>query len=106
MVKITFVSHDGAQRTVEAEVGKSLMLAGKGNGVAGIDAECGGSCACATCQVYIEGEWAQKAGTVGEDEQLMLDFAAKIGPTSRLSCQIKVTADMDGMVVRTPPSQR
>ena len=73
--------------------------------VPGIDAECGGACACATCHVYIDEGWRAKTGEAAAMEQDMLDFAFDVRPTSRLSCQIKVTDDLDGLVVTTPERQ-
>jgi 2Fe-2S ferredoxin len=75
------------------------------NGVPGIEAECGGACACATCHVYVDEAWMDKAGVASAMEQDMLDFAYDVRPTSRLSCQIKVTAQLDGLLVTTPDRQ-
>jgi 2Fe-2S ferredoxin len=81
------------------------MEAAKLNSVAGIEAECGGACACATCHVYIDGAWREKVGKPAEMEEDMLDFAFDVREESRLSCQIKVSADLDGLVVRVPEKQ-
>jgi 2Fe-2S ferredoxin len=105
VVKILFIEHDGAQHLVEATVGHSLMAAAVRNSVPGILANCGGSCACATCHVYVDPAWADHAGSASELEQPMLEFAEHVEPTSRLSCQIKVTEKLDGLVVRLPASQ-
>jgi 2Fe-2S ferredoxin len=75
------------------------------NGVPGIEAECGGACACATCHVYVSEEWREKTGEAEPMEQDMLDFAYDVRPSSRLSCQIKVTPELDGLVVTTPERQ-
>src|SRR3989475_10958844 len=99
MVKITYISVDGAPRTVDAEVGSTVMETAIKNGVPGIEAECGGACACATCHVYVDEAWRGKTGEAAPMEQDMLDFAYDVRPNSRLSCQIKVTPDLDGLVV-------
>ncbi len=105
MPSIIFKDSDGATRTVEADLGSTVMEAAIRNGVPGIEAECGGACACATCHVYVDEAWAAKAGKAQPMEDDMLDFAFDVRPTSRLSCQIKVTADLDGLVVTTPARQ-
>ncbi|MBC2886671.1 (2Fe-2S)-binding protein [Ochrobactrum sp. CM-21-5] len=106
MTKITFVSADGATKTeIEAENGSSVMEAAIRNGIPGIDAECGGACACATCHVYVDEDWAETVGAPDAMEEDMLDFAYEVRPTSRLSCQIRVTNDLDGLVVQVPERQ-
>jgi 2Fe-2S ferredoxin len=105
MPKITFVSQDGTRRTVEAEVGSTVMEAAIKNGVPGIEAECGGACACATCHVYVEETWREATGKAEPMEEDMLDFAFDIRPNSRLSCQIKVSEKIDGLVVNVPTKQ-
>jgi ferredoxin, 2Fe-2S len=105
MAKITFVQPDGSQQTVEAAPGVTVMEAAKINRIAGIEAECGGACACATCHVYVDAAWADKAGKPASMEEDMLDFAFDVRPESRLSCQIKVTAALDGLVVQVPGKQ-
>lgn len=105
MAKITFIQANGTSQTVEASPGMSVMEAAVKNAVAGIDADCGGACACATCHVYVDPEWAQKAGSRTELEADMLDFAHEVKETSRLSCQIKVTDGLDGLTVRVPEKQ-
>ena len=105
MVSITFIDIQGTARTVEAEIGATVMETAIRNGVPGIDAECGGACACATCHVYVAEEWAEKAGGAESMEEDMLDFAFEVRPTSRLSCQIRVREDLDGLVVHTPARQ-
>ena len=105
MVKITFVQPDGSQQVVDATPGKTVMEAAKANLVPGIEAECGGACACATCHVYVDPEWREKTGEPSEMEEDMLDFAFDVREESRLSCQIKVTEDLDGLVVRVPEKQ-
>jgi 2Fe-2S ferredoxin len=105
MVKITFIDSDGTSRVVEAEVGATVMETAIKNGVPGIEAECGGACACATCHVYIDEGWRAKTGEASPMEQDMLDFGFDVRPESRLSCQIKVSDELDGLIVRTPARQ-
>jgi len=105
MPKITYVTADGAQHEVDAQTGSTVMETAIKNMVPGIEAECGGACACATCHVYVDETWAPKTGQPEPMEEDMLDFAYDVGPTSRLSCQIKVTDDLDGLVVRVPERQ-
>lgn len=105
MPKITFIDFDGNQSDVDASVGDSLMNAAVVNDVSGIDADCGGACACATCHVYIDPNWVSIVGPAQELEAEMLDVAEEVKDNSRLSCQINITQEMDGLVVRTPESQ-
>ncbi|MGL4325794.1 MAG: 2Fe-2S iron-sulfur cluster-binding protein [Beijerinckiaceae bacterium] len=105
MPKITFIDADGTRRTVDAEIGSTVMETAIRNSVPGIDAECGGACACATCHVYVDEAWAAQTGKAVPMEEDMLDFAFDVRPTSRLSCQIKVKAELDGLVVNTPAKQ-
>jgi 2Fe-2S ferredoxin len=105
MVKITYIESDGPSRTVEGEVGSTVMETAIRNNVPGIEAECGGACACATCHVYVDEAWQEKTGSPSPMEEDMLDFAFDVRPSSRLSCQIKVREDLDGLVVTVPPRQ-
>ena len=105
MVNITFIAHTGEKHTVAAEPGATVMETAIKHGVPGIEAECGGACACSTCHVYIEEEWREKVGEPSPMEEDMLDFAFEVKPNSRLSCQIKVREDLDGLTVRTPERQ-
>ena len=105
MVKITFIDTAGTARTVEGEVGSTVMETAIKNAVPGIEAECGGACACSTCHVYIDDAWREKAGEPSPMEEDMLDFAYEVQPRSRLSCQIKVREELDGLVVKTPERQ-
>jgi 2Fe-2S ferredoxin len=105
MVKITFIQPDGANQVVEAEPGVTVMEAAKLNDVPGIDAECGGACACATCHVYVDPAWTDKTGKPNDIEEDMLDFAFDVRKESRLSCQIKVQSELDGLIVRVPGKQ-
>jgi 2Fe-2S ferredoxin len=105
MAKITFIQPDGSSQAVDAEEGMTVMEAAKKSMVPGIEAECGGACACATCHVYVDEAWREKTGAPSEMEEDMLDFAFDVRPSSRLSCQIKVTQALDGLVVRVPEKQ-
>jgi len=105
MVKIHFIQPDGQEQVVEAEPGVTLMEAAKLNDVAGIEAECGGACACATCHVYVDDAWRGKTGSPSQMEEDMLDFAFDVREASRLSCQIKLTTELDGITVRVPAKQ-
>lgn len=105
MAKITFIQHDGSRQTVDATPGITVMEAAKLNDVPGIEAECGGGCSCATCHVYITEAWREKVGKPSDVEEDMLDIAFDVRDESRLSCQIKVTPELDGLVVEVPESQ-
>ena len=105
MPNVTFVEFNGSQHTVEAAVGQSLMKAAVANSVPGIDAECGGACACATCHVYIADEWRPLIGLPVGNEKEMLDFATGVQASSRLACQIVVSPQMEGLTVNMPESQ-
>jgi 2Fe-2S ferredoxin len=105
MPKITYIDHAGTSRTVDAEVGATVMETAIKNGVPGIEAECGGACACATCHVYVDDHWYPVVGPPSPMEEDMLDFGYDVRPNSRLSCQIKVTDALDGLVVTTPERQ-
>lgn len=105
MVKITFIDSGGTSRTVEGEVGATVMETAIRNGIPGIEAECGGACACSTCHVYVDEAWKAVTGEPSPMEEDMLDFAYEVRPNSRLSCQIRITEDMDGLVVTTPERQ-
>ena len=105
MVKITYIEHDGTEHTVEVKNGLSVMEGAIRNNVPGIDADCGGACACATCHVYVDEAFAAETGRPAAMEDSMLDFAENVEPNSRLSCQIRVSDDLDGLIVRLPQSQ-
>ena len=105
MAKITFIQPDGQSQTVEAEPGLTVMEAAKMNNIPGIEAECGGACACATCHVYVDDAWRAKTGKPEAMEEDMLDFAFDVHEESRLCCQIKVTAALNGLIVRVPAKQ-
>lgn len=105
MPKVTFIAFNGQHYQVEVPAGLSLMRAAIDNNVPGIDGDCGGQCACATCHVFVEPEWVERTGgrTAHEDE--MLNFAAELRDNSRLACQITVTDALDGLVVAMPEGQ-
>jgi 2Fe-2S ferredoxin len=105
MPKVTYIDHEDVALIVEAEIGSTIMETAIRNSVAGIVAECGGACSCATCHVYVDEAWSGKLEPPSAMEEDMLDFAFEVRPTSRLSCQIKVTEALDGLVVHTPGYQ-
>jgi len=105
MPKITYITHEGVTHDVQADVGSTVMENAVRNAVPGIDAECGGALACATCHVYVDPAWSELTGSPSPMEEDMLDFAYDVQPTSRLSCQIKVEPALDGLVVRVPERQ-
>jgi len=105
MTKVIFIDACGQARTVDAQVGATVMETAVRNSVPGIEAECGGACACATCHVYVDEEWTERVVKPSQMEEDMLDFASEVRPNSRLSCQIKVSEALDGLVVRTPGKQ-
>jgi 2Fe-2S ferredoxin len=105
MARITFIDADGRRYEVEAENGSTVMENAIRNGVPGIEAECGGACACATCHVYVDENWRPVTGSAEPMEEDMLDFAYDVRPTSRLSCQIRVSDELDGLVVTVPDKQ-
>ncbi len=105
MTKIVFNGRDGARYELDAENGSTVMETAIKSGVPGIEAECGGACACATCHVYVDEAWAEKTGEPEPMEEDMLDFAYDVRPTSRLSCQIRVSDELDGLTVTVPEKQ-
>jgi len=105
MAKITYIEHDGTEHVIDVKTGQSVMEGAVKHNVPGIDADCGGACACATCHVYVDEAWREKTGTPTAMEESMLDFAEGVEPNSRLSCQIKVSDALDGLIVRMPESQ-
>src|SRR6266487_5303960 len=94
MPKITYIDHEGTARTVEGELGSTVMETAIKHGIPGIEAECGGACACATCHVHVDEAWRATVGEPSPMEEDMLDFGYDVQPDSRLSCQIKVTAEL------------
>ena len=105
MAKITYIEHNGKSHTVEVKKGLSVMEGAVQNNIPGIDADCGGSMACATCHVYVKEEWFDKVNIKSEGEDDMLDQAYEPNKHSRLSCQISVTDDIDGLIVNLPEKQ-
>ncbi len=105
MANITYVENDGTKHAHEGENGMTVMEVAVKNTVPGIDADCGGACACATCHVYVREDWLDKVGSRTEMEEDMLDFAFEVRDSSRLSCQIKVSKDIDGLTVDLPEKQ-
>jgi len=105
LANITYVEYGGEEHVIDVKPGLSVMEGAVKNNIPGIDADCGGACACATCHVYVDAAWADKTGTPTAMEESMLDFAENVEPNSRLSCQIKVTEALDGLIVRMPESQ-
>lgn len=105
MPSITYIEFNGTEHRIEVEEGLSVMEGAVNNNVPGIDADCGGSCACATCHVFVEEDWLEKLPPQEEQERSMLSFAATAQPNSRLACQIPVTPELEGLVVRTPEAQ-
>lgn len=106
MPKITFIEAGGQKQLVDIPVGTSIMEAARDNGVPGIDADCGGVCACATCHVFVTDAWRELVGPPSEDEAEMVECATDPRENSRLSCQIMVTEEMDGLVLELPVTQR
>lgn len=106
MAKITYIEHNGTAHDVEVKPGMTVMEGARDNGVPGIDADCGGACACSTCHVYVAAEWVERLPAKDPMEEDMLDFAWQPDPVrSRLTCQIKVTPELDGLVVTLPERQ-
>jgi 2Fe-2S ferredoxin len=105
MPRVTFIQHDGAEQTLDVEPGQSVMQAAMSNSVSGIIADCGGSCSCATCHVYVDEAWRNRLPPQSQAEKDMVECALHVQENSRLSCQIKVVDELDGLVVRIPESQ-
>ncbi|GAB3287590.1 2Fe-2S iron-sulfur cluster-binding protein [Parahaliea aestuarii] len=105
MVKITYIEHDGRTFEVDAEIGSTVMQTAVDNGIEGIVAECGGACSCATCHCYIDEAWVETVGEANQLEQQMLGFTVEPRDNSRLGCQIDITQELDGLVVRLPEAQ-
>jgi len=105
MPGITYIEHDGKKHEIEIPVGVSVMQGAVSNSVPGIDGDCGGECACGTCHVYVDDAWLGKLGSIGDAEASMLSFADGAQPNSRLACQIKMSSELDGLVVGLPEGQ-
>jgi len=105
MANITLIEHDGTEHKIEAQNGLSVMNAALDNLVPGIDADCGGECSCATCHIMVNEAWMAKVGQPSEAEESMLDLNPERQSNSRLSCQIEVTDELDGLIVNLPEFQ-
>ena len=105
MAKITYIEFNGTRHEVNVPTGLNVMEGAMKNLIPGIDADCGGACACATCHVYVDSDWFEKTGSPSEMEISMLDFAEDLQKTSRLSCQIDVDDSLDGLIVQLPETQ-
>jgi 2Fe-2S ferredoxin len=106
MAKITYIEHNGTEHVVEVASGLTVMEGARDNNIPGIEADCGGACACSTCHVYVHPDWVGKIPGKDDMEEDMLDFAFQPDPArSRLTCQIKVSDDMDGLIVHMPEKQ-
>lgn len=105
MPNITYIEHDGTSHTVDVEESMNLMEGSTINLLPGIEGMCGGICSCCTCHVYIEGEWASKVNPMTEGERKLLESSAYRKDSSRLGCQVIVTAELEGMPVHLPPAQ-
>jgi 2Fe-2S ferredoxin len=106
MVSVTYIEHNGTPHTVDVSEGLNVMKAAVDNGIPGIDGDCGGACACATCHVYVAEPWARLTGEASPDEKEMLECAIDLKDTSRLGCQITLTEALNGIVVHMPRAQR
>ena len=105
MAKIKYIEFDGREHEIEVKNGLSVMEGAVRYNIPGIDADCGGACACATCHCYVDEAFLDVTGRPSAMEESMLDFADNVQPNSRLSCQIRVSDDLDGLIVRLPESQ-
>ena len=105
MAKITYITHDNQNHTIDVQNGLSVMEGAVQNDIPGIDADCGGGMACATCHVYVKEEWLDKLPTKEDGEEDMLDMAFEPKKNSRLSCQLVVSDDLDGLTVNIPSKQ-
>jgi 2Fe-2S ferredoxin len=106
MPKITYIEPGGNERVVDVPVGNSVMEGARDAGVVGIPGECGGACSCSTCHIYVDSAWGDRLSPMGNQEEDMLDFAPEMDPErSRLGCQIRVCAELDGMMVAVPKQQ-
>ena len=105
MARITYVEHGGREHVVEVAPGLTVMEGARDNGIPGIEADCGGACACSTCHVYVDAAWVDRLPKRDAMEEDMLDFASDVRATSRLCCQIRITPELDGLSVTTPARQ-
>ncbi|NND68891.1 MAG: (2Fe-2S)-binding protein [Halioglobus sp.] len=105
MAKITYIAHDGETEVLDVERGSTVMRGAVDNAVQGIIGDCGGACSCATCHVYVDPQWYDKVGEIGAMEAILLEEVCDPQPNSRLGCQIAITDELDGLVVRLPEKQ-
>ncbi len=106
MAKITYIEHNGTEHVIEVSNGLTVMEGARDNNVPGIEADCGGACACSTCHVYVDAAWVDKLPAKDDMESDMLDFAWQPDAVrSRLTCQVKVSDDLDGLIVHLPEKQ-
>lgn len=105
MPKLRLIEHNGTEHVLEAEVGSSVMQTAVDNMVPGIIGDCGGNCSCATCHGYVDAAWIDRVPPKSEDEAIMLEGVLHVEDNSRLTCQLKLTPELDGLVVRLPESQ-
>lgn len=105
MAKITYIEFNGTEYVLDLPPGQSLMRGAVDNSVQGIVGDCGGNCSCATCHVYIDPDWLDRVGAKGEMEEALLEEVCDPRPNSRLACQVEVSEDLDGLVVRVPARQ-
>ncbi len=105
MAKITYIDHGGKETVLDIDPGTSVMQGAVDNGVRGIIGDCGGACACSTCHVYVDPDWVDKLGDKSDMEDMMIEEVCEPQPNSRLSCQIAVTEELDGMIIRLPERQ-
>jgi 2Fe-2S ferredoxin len=106
MVKITYVTHDGAENQVDVPVGMTIMEGAIQNGVDGIEAVCGGNCYCGTCRIYVTDQWLDKLAPAQDEELAMIEASGEEDPNARLACQIPVTEALNGIRVTTPEFQK
>ncbi len=105
MINITIIEHNDTEHTLQADTDQSVMQAVTAEGIPGLPADCGGACACATCHVYVDPAWVDKFPPAEELEQDMLECVIQLESNSRLSCQLQLTKDVDGLIVRLPEAQ-
>lgn len=105
MPKVILIEHSGVRHEIDAQVGESLMQAATSNLVPGILAECGGNCSCATCHVYVDPAWLERLATPSQQERDLIECVAELRENSRLSCQVPVSEELDGLIVQLPQSQ-
>jgi 2Fe-2S ferredoxin len=105
MITVTFIQPDGSSRTVDMEMGGSVMEGAVAGQVPGVEAECGGNMQCSTCHCYVDPQWYERLPSPAEEERMLIEFAWEPGETSRLTCQLWVTGELNGLVLRVPAQQ-